>query len=123
MEHRSSIPYDYLQILRIAGFFTNINEKFVAEVSRFLPDGSVVLCPMAGRGFLVKAFRDVGIPVLDSDDYSWNFYQGVENLEAVEALEKYTDLITHVVIAWAPAEDTVSSRLAKRAAELGIKII
>lgn len=83
------------------GMYAKVTQKFVKSLAPNIGDG-VVLDPMAGKGFLVKALRENGVKSIASDNNSWNISKNIENLDVLESIEKYGDKVSHVVLSWAP---------------------
>lgn len=119
----SSESFALRELVMKSGVFANITQEFAKEVAETLGEKAVLLDPMAGRGFLVKAFREAGLSVIGSDNGSWGLYDGIEELDAIEAMDKYKDVITHVVISWAPAGSRISTQIWEKARELGLTIL
>jgi len=102
-----------------AGYFAKITKRFSKNLKEKMKDdlgGSdpIVLDPMAGKGYLVKAMRDEGVKTIGSDDKSWGKVQtddGIENLDAVKSLKKYGKDITHVVMSWAPMDGKIDKEV------------
>lgn len=94
------------------GYYARITKKVAKNFRKELPENSIILDPLAGRGYGVKALREAGIPVIGSDDGSWDsMTPGIEKLDALESLEKYGEEITHLLIAWAPYESEIDFEL------------
>lgn len=96
-----------------AGYFAKITKQFAHgltnKIKKDLGDKEpVVLDPLAGKGYFVKAMREQGVKTIGSDDKSWSKVQtddGIENSGALESLDKHGDEITHLVMSWAPMND------------------
>ena len=92
-------------------FAKNLKNKMIEDLDGKEP---VVLDPMAGKGYFVKAMREQGVKTIGSDDKSWQKYQtdeGIENLDAVKSLKKYGKDITHLMVSWAPMDTGIDKRL------------
>lgn len=102
-----------------AGYFAKITKQFSKNLKEKLKNdlgGSepVILDPMAGKGYFVKAMREEGVKTIGSDDKSWGNVQtddGIENLDAVKSLKKYGQGISHLVMSWAPMDGKVDKEM------------
>ncbi len=84
------------------GYYGKITNRVASAIASVLSPDAVVLDPFAGKGYAAKAFRQVGIPTIATDDNSWQDSQ-VENLDALASLEKYGNQITTVLLSWLPS--------------------
>lgn len=93
-----------------SGYYAKITKRFARGFKDYAGDDAVVMDPLAGRGFLAKALQEQGLKVIASDDFSWaeegrdesTRTQGVENMKAMDAVEKNAKKATHMVVSWAP---------------------
>lgn len=82
---------------------------------------------MAGRGWLTHGLRQKGVSITATDDFSWhklnqykkwnNLVTDVENLDAVESVEKYGRDIDILIMAW-PFMDDTAYRVIKKLYEV-----
>lgn len=100
------------------GYYAKITKDFsrkLAEKLRETHKDPVILDPMAGKGFFVKAMREQGVKTIGTDDKSWQKAQNdsnqIENIDALESLKKYGNQITHVMISWAPHESDIDYKI------------
>lgn len=105
--HQKSLDY---------GHYAKITKKFAKNLAESLNKDSVILDPMAGKGYFVKAMREQGIATIGSDDKSWDSAQtdvdnGIEDMSAIDSLNKYGNNITHMVISWAPYGSDIDEQL------------
>lgn len=137
---RGEIPRDFHfpdsssnNYLQSEKMYAKITKNFCEDMRAILPDDAVVLDPMAGRGFLTKGFNEAGIPTIGSDLYAddLNVWVGdptlelnalpllteIEKLDAIEAVEKYGDKITHLALAWPPYGNEIDCRILKKLEE------
>lgn len=106
------------QALCDLGYFARITKEVAREMKRQLPNNAVILDPLAGKGWNAKAFREVGIPTIATDNNEWGLgHDSIEELDALESLEKYGSEITHLLIAWAPYGSTIDYELLMLARE------
>lgn len=107
------------------GVYALITKEFAFGVRDALDNDAVLLDCMAGKGYLAKAFREIGIPTIATDDNSWRIskIEGIELMDALDAIEKYADIVTHVVIAWPPYDSPIGYEILKKAGEYGLKVI
>lgn len=110
----SSVMRGYFMISQDAGSYANVTRMFSESVRDALPEGAVVLDPMAGRGFLAKGLREAGVPTIASDDNSWNLSESIERMDALSSLDEYGDKITHLAISWAPYGSTIDAELGEK---------
>jgi len=99
-----------------SGYYAKITKKFAKNLAESLDKNSVILDPMAGKGYFVKAMREQGIATIGSDDKSWDSAQtdvdnGIEDMSAIDSLKKYGNNITHMVISWAPYGSDIDEQL------------
>lgn len=92
------------------GYYAKFTQYFAREIAEQVGDG-VVLDPMAGRGYAVKALRNAGVKTIASDNNSWSISDHIENLDALDSLRKYGDKISHLLISWAPFENDIDLKL------------
>lgn len=98
------------------GFYAKITKDFSKSLASFIfesSDNPVVLDPLAGKGYFVKALREQGIKTIGTDNKSWDEKQcdGFESIDALNSLEKYGKYITHLVVSWAPYGSTIDVEL------------
>lgn len=101
------------------GYYAKITKEFAHNLSKKIRDDlggkePVVLDPMAGKGYFVKAMREQGVKTIGSDDKSWAKAQtdeGIEDLDAVESLKKHGNELTHLVMSWTPPYSTLDKKL------------
>ena len=72
-----------------------------------------VLDFMAGRGYGVNALRDAGVGVIATDDQSWNSTKSshIENLDAIEALDKYGAESDYAFMSWSPYDNELDLKI------------
>lgn len=97
--------------LQIRGYYARATKSFAESVAHI--GLGTVLDPFAGSGYMVKAFREAGIPTIATDDYSWGFQGPAEKLDALAAVRKYADQIDTVLISWVPPGDSVDFEIYK----------
>lgn len=75
---------------------------------------------MAGRGWLSLALQSLGIDVIATDDYSWLKQKNwdepvteVEELDSIEAIEKYGKDIDLLIISWPYMDDVAYNTIKK----------
>lgn len=94
-----------------AGYYAKVTKDSMRSFADYIGPDGIVLDPMAGKGYLVKGLREAGVKAIAADDNSWSLSSGIEKLDALEAVSKYGDQITHVAIAWAPYESTIDHKI------------
>jgi hypothetical protein len=106
----STIAHLIGSALQKCGYYGKATKDFAEDLKYFIGD-KILLDPMAGNGFMVKAFREAGIRTIGTDDNSWRISENFENLDAIDSLRKYGDEIDYLLISWAPANSDVDVRL------------
>jgi len=94
-----------------AGLYGKVTKKVARELKAEIGADAVVLDPMAGKGYGVKALREVGIKSIATDDNSWDISEQVENLDALASVRKYGKDSTHVLLSWPPNNDDIDLKV------------
>ncbi|MFC6323256.1 hypothetical protein [Companilactobacillus baiquanensis] len=102
----------YLQVR--FGYWATITSDLMKTWSELYPN-KIYLELMAGNGYISKGFMDNGIKSICTDDLSWskqsqtglNTLVNVENLDAIAALNKYSQSVDAVVLAWSPDREEI----------------
>lgn len=102
--------YSVHQYQQKCGYFAKFTQYFAREIADHVGEG-ILLDPMAGRGYAVKALRNAGVKTIASDNNSWTLSDNIENLDALDSLRKYGERITHLLISWAPCENEIDLKL------------
>lgn len=109
------------QKLMSRGYFGRATKEFARSFKKEVGDNAVILDPMAGKGFMAKAFQEQGLKVIASDDFSWEAVQGdhigVKNMDAMESVRKHAKYATHMVVSWPPMESTIDRDIMDAARE------
>lgn len=131
-ENLFSISYDVSRSITVINFrsgvlrelkvFSNVTQSFAKSVKKELPDATF-LDPLAGRGYLAKALQEEGLQVIATDNNSWGGADHLENLDALDSIEKYGDQVTHVIISWPPYDSPLGAEILKKAREKGLGIL
>jgi len=95
--------------LQSRGYYARATKVFANTVAE--ENLGTILDPFAGSGYMVKAFREAGIPTIGTDDDSWGFEGPFEKLNALESLRKHGNEVNTVLFAWTPPLDTVDLEL------------
>lgn len=106
----NQLPYYLHSSLCQGGYYAKITKQTAEDIAKYVGDG-VVLDPMAGKGYLTKALREAGAKSIATDDNSWEISSAIEKMDALEAIEKYGDKITHVAIVWAPIDSDIDHKI------------
>lgn len=129
-------PYDGLLDFRteyIDRFgFAIITKEFLDDCVSFLK-GKKALEVMSGSGYLAHLLQKNGIDIIPTDNKScansgsYNYWQNeytkIEEIDAVEAIEKYHNSIDIVLISWPPYENDISYKVARRCFKYSIPIL
>ena len=103
------------------GMFGFVSWKWINPFVEWIA-GRKCLEVMAGRGWLSHALRQKGVDVIATDNHSWankdfhywqNLVTDVEELEAVESIEKYAADVDVVIMSWAFMDNTAAEVLKK----------
>ncbi len=94
-----------------AGLYGKVTKKVARELKAEIGSNAVVLDPMAGKGYGVKALREVGLKSIATDDNSWDISEQVENLDALASVRKYGKDSTHVLLSWPPNNDDIDLKV------------
>lgn len=95
-----------------AGMYARVTKTFAKDLAENIKDG-IVLDPMAGRGFLVKALREENVKAIAVDDDSWNISKDIEKMDVFKSIEKYGDKVSHIVLAWTPYGSDIDLKVLK----------
>lgn len=99
------------QYLQKVGCYSKITKHMARGLKRMIPWSSIVLDPMTGNGLMVKALREAGIFSLGTDNNSWHNTNSFEPIDALDALKRYGDQITHLLLSWPSPESDMDFRL------------
>ena len=106
--------------------FNFINKEYVDEMSKFL-EGKKVLEVMSGNGFFSKMLKETGVDIISTDLFIGenNPYglinvidKEIENIDAVEAIEKYGKDMDYVIMSWPPQHTDIASRVVEKIKEV-----
>lgn len=99
------------QYLQKVGCYSKITKHMARGLKDMIPWHSIVLDPMTGNGLMVKALREAGIFSFGTDNNSWHNTDSFEPIDALDALKRYGDQITHLLLSWASPESDIDFRL------------
>lgn len=105
-----------------AGMYAFVSWRWVNPFVEWLGDRKV-LEVMAGRGWWTYALRQKGVNVIATDDFSWmnrswiDTLTEVEEMDAIEAVERYGKEVDVVAMGW-PYMDDTAYRVIKRLHEV-----
>ena len=120
--------FKYRNRLIKAGSFSLVSYDWVRKLKETIIKDSKCLEIMAGSGMLAKALKDVGCDVIATDNKSWKFinrderedrtwfdnpFTDVEELDCIDAIEKYGKDVDFVIVSWAYMDDTCYRALLK----------
>ncbi len=109
------------KIIGLQGFALLTNE-WINEFAKWI-NGRKCLEIMSGCGALSKVLQDRDVDIIPTDNFSWdaynsnwnvtkNYWTQIENIDAIEALEKYKDRDI-VIMSWPYVDDTAYKCLLK----------
>ncbi|MHA8110551.1 SAM-dependent methyltransferase [Lactobacillaceae bacterium Melli_B4] len=118
---------DYLE--ERYGMWAYISAPFAKDIATFVGSGPV-LEVMAGNGYIAKGLRNNGVNVIATDSLAWtkenetgkHLVTQVEKLDALDAFEKYQDLVSTVIMCWSPDGVPVDWELLQAIRNSGRKI-
>ena len=94
--------------------FVLLSKELIDALVEYL-HGKKVLSVMSGSGYLEKHLKDNGIDIIATDNYNWANFRpeyfndakenGVEDMDAVEAVNKYGDWADIILLCWPPYMD------------------
>ena len=96
------------------GYYGRMSKKTAESLVKNLDlKNKTVLDFMAGRGYGVNALRDAGVDVIATDDQSWNSTKSshIENLDAIEALDKYGAESDYAFMSWSPYDNELDMKI------------
>lgn len=112
------------------GYWATITKDFMKVWADEFGDAKYLEI-MAGNGYISKELTDLGKTSICTDDKSWSKqsktgYEPLvetENLDALDAIDKYHDKVDYVVLAWSPDRDDVDNEVLKKIREYGLMLI
>lgn len=115
---KSIIARDLL-ISRIG--FILLSQDLADAFAKYLK-GKKCLEIMCGSGALSKALQDRGIDIIPTDNFSWsselvidwnlrkNYWCDIENIDCIEAIEKYGQDIDYIIMSWPPYQESQATQ-------------
>lgn len=95
--------------------FMLISQDWINTLSEMLK-GKKCLEIMCGTGALSKCLQDKGIMIKATDNFSWNgvsdwnksknYWTDIENIDCIDAIEKYGKDTDYIIMGWAYMDDT-----------------
>ncbi len=96
--------------------FSRVSKNWVRPLARWIGDRKCLEI-MAGSGAITYALREEGIKIKATDNFSWSqpFRQWtqVENMDCIEAIEKYGKEVSFIICSWPYMDDTAYRALLK----------
>lgn len=122
----SSFSFSILRehFIKIQGY-PFVTKDWIKELSKLLR-GKKVLEVMCGLGTISYALKNEGIDIIATDDISWketwknayNHYCEIEELDAIEAIDKYGKDIDYIIMSWPPYEDPIAYKVLQKMREV-----
>ena len=122
VEYRSASDIYYIDRFDFANIssFALVTKKLAKRLAEYIGDRECLEI-MAGKGVLSKCLSDCGVKITATDDFSWKWHRSrerkggaaakgdelwydVENIDCVEAIEKYWRRAGFVICSWPPYE-------------------
>ena len=95
--------------------FILISQDWIDTLSEILK-GKNCLEIMCGTGALTKCLKDKGVNIKATDNFSWggvsnwnkdkNYWTKIENIDCIDAIEKYGIDLDYIIMSWAYMDDT-----------------
>lgn len=91
--------------------YTQITKLFAYNLAQFIGDKKCLEI-MAGKGCLSYALKQYDIDIIPTDNYNWdcqrlNQWLDVEELNCLDAIEKYGKDVDYIIIGWTPYGDPI----------------
>ncbi|WP_268913392.1 SAM-dependent methyltransferase [Lentilactobacillus sp. SPB1-3] len=107
---------DYLE--ETYGMWAYISAPFVKAIADYVGDAAV-LEVMAGNGYISRGLQNLGRTVYPTDSLAWETENqtgnhqviDVEKLDAISAIQKYSDKVKYVIMSWSPDKDTIDMKI------------
>lgn len=115
------------EIIKKVGF-TLITDNLLYNLSNLLY-GNKCLEIMSGNGSLTKGLQDYGVDILATDNYEMvdffnnDFWTEVENIDAVDAIDKYGKDVNFVICSWIPYYKPIGYQAIKKLYEVNPKAV
>lgn len=106
------------KFIKESGFIL-VSYNWVRKLNDLVIKNKPCLEVMAGTGMLSKALKDIGVPVITTDNNSWRNnrnsmiawkdkqnYTDIEEIDALEAVHKYGNDVDFVIMSWPYMDDT-----------------
>ncbi len=102
------------EILKRLGF-SLVCTQWIKPLSQWIGNRKC-LEVMSGCGSLTKALKDEGINIIATDNFSWkgidnwnntkHYWTEIEDMDAIESIEKYGKEVDIIIMSWAYMDDT-----------------
>lgn len=122
LSDNSSVLEYKTDITKIVGF-TLITDNLLYNLSSLLY-GNKCLEIMSGNGALAKGLKDYGVDIIATDNYEMedffnkDLWTDIENIDAVEAIEKYGKDVQFVLCSWIPYYKSIGYESIKKLYEV-----
>lgn len=116
-----------VEVSKLVGF-TLVTDNLLYNLSNLLY-GNKCLEIMSGNGSLAKGLQDYGVDIIATDNYDMvskfnnDFWTDVENIDAVDAIEKYGKDVDFVLCSWIPYYKSIGYRAIKKLYEINPRAI
>ena len=119
LDYDSSSYYVREEYIENVGFAL-FNMNLARELKSIIKDDKVLeIC--AGTGFISYALQKAGVDIIATDNYSWinegrlnkKPYIEVENIDGLEAINKYGKDVKWVLVSWPPYQEPIAYEAVK----------
>lgn len=112
--------YDISEGIKGVSGFVRVFRKWTNPLAKFIGDRKV-LEVMAGNGMLAYTLKQRGIDIIATDNIAWKRFCtknpwpiSIENIDAIQAIEKYGEKIDFLLMAWPLYDDSTAYRCVEK---------
>lgn len=102
--------------------YTQVTKLFAYNLAQFIDDKKCLEI-MAGKGCLSYALKQYDIDIIPTDNYNWgnerlNQWLDVEEIDCLDAIEKYGKDVDYIIIGWTPYGDPIIEKVFEKIKEV-----
>lgn len=108
----------HLRELSVRESFPIVTKEWITPLAKWIGNRKCLEI-MAGKGVISSALKGENVDIIATDNYSWRNFNftdmwcDVENIDAIEAIEKYGANVDIVIMSWCYMDDTGYNALLK----------